>query len=83
MKITKSTLKQIIKEEVVKLLIEQDEYDYDDEEELTPAQKIINLLTSNDPYTFAQGLYLYTQLKDEIETNAPKENSEILKNQRL
>ena len=34
MKITEAKLKQIIKEEVVKLLVEQDEYDdYDDEEE--------------------------------------------------
>jgi len=35
MKITKTKLKQIIKEEVVKLLIEQDEYDDYDEEEAT------------------------------------------------
>ena len=53
MKITKTKLKQIIKEEVVKLLVEQDEYDdYDDydyeEEELTYAQKIIKLLISDD-----------------------------------
>ena len=35
MKITKTKLKQVIKEEVVKLLIEQDEYDDYDEEEAT------------------------------------------------
>ena len=86
MKITKSTLKQIIKEEVVKLLVEQDEYDdyYDDydyeEEELTPAQKIIRLLSSNDPNTFAQGVEVYLQLKDDFE---PTENSQILKKLRV
>ena len=81
MKITEAKLKQIIKEEVVKLLIEQDEYDdYDEEEEeeLTYGQKIIRLLSSTDPDTFAQGVSLYSTLKDEIEVNAPTENSQIL-----
>ena len=68
MKITKSTLKQIIKEEVVKLLVEQDEYDdYDDydyeEEELTYAQKIIKLLISDDSANVQQGLSILTPLK--------------------
>jgi len=66
MKITKTKLKQIIKEEVVKLLIEQDEYDdYDDEEELTPAQKIIKLLSSRDPDYVNQGLAILDDLEDQ------------------
>jgi len=65
MKITKSKLNQIIKEEVVKLLIEQDEYDYYEEEELTPAQKIINLLTSPDPDNVNQGLTILDALGDQ------------------
>jgi|DEB0MinimDraft_3_1074331.scaffolds.fasta_scaffold73112_1 Leucine-rich repeat (LRR) protein len=78
MKITKSDLKQIIKEEVVKLLVEQDEYDDYEEEELTPAQKIIRFLSSPDPDTFAQGVEIYSLVKDDIEANAPTENSQIL-----
>jgi len=69
MKITKSKLKQIIKEEVVKLLIEQEEYDDDyeeyEEEERTPAQKIISLLTSNDPDYVNQGLTILDVLEDQ------------------
>jgi len=71
MKIAKSTLKQIIKEEVVKLLVEQDEYDdyYDDydyeEEELTPAQKIIKLLSSTDPDNVNLGLGILDDLGDQ------------------
>jgi len=70
MKITKSTLKQIIKEEVVKLLVEQDEYDdYDDydyeEEELTYAQKIIKLLTSDDSANVVLGLGILDDLGDQ------------------
>ena len=65
MKITKTKLKQIIKEEVVKLLIEQDEYDDDYEEELTPAQKIIKLLTSPDPDNVNQGLTILDYLEDQ------------------
>ena len=65
MKITKSKLNQIIKEEVVKLLIEQDEYDYYEEEELTPAQKIINLLTSDDPDNVNQGLTILDAFEDQ------------------
>ena len=69
MKITKTKLKQIIKEEVVKLLVEQDEYDYDDydyeEEELTPAQKIIKLLSSDDSANVEQGLTILDALEDQ------------------
>ena len=87
MKITKTKLKQIIKEEVVKLLVEQDEYDYDDydyeEEELTPAQKIIRFLSSKDPDTFAQGVEIYSLVKDDIEANAQTENSQILEKLRV
>jgi len=69
MKITKTKLKQIIKEEVVKLLVEQDEYDdYDDydyeEEELTYAQKIIKLLISDDSANVQQGLSILDALED-------------------
>ena len=70
MKITKTKLKQIIKEEVVKLLVEQDEYDdYDDyndyeEEELTPAQKIIKLLSSTDPDNVNLGLGILDALEN-------------------
>ena len=87
MKITKATLKQIIKEEVVKLLIEQDEYDdYDyeeEEEELTYAQKIIRLLSSPDPGTFAQGLEVYLLFKDDIEASDPAGNNQILEKLRV
>ena len=82
MKITKSTLKQIIKEEVVKLLVEQDEYE-EEEEERTDAQKIIRFLSSNDPDTFAQGLEIYSLLKDEIEASDPAGNDQILKKPRV
>ena len=80
MKITKTKLKQIIKEEVIKLLIEQDEYDdyEEEEEERTLAQKIISLLTSPDPGTFAQGLTVYIQLKGDIEDSDSAGNDEIL-----
>ena len=62
MKITKTKLKQIIKEEVVKLLIEQDEYE---EEERTPAQKIMSLLTSTDPDYVNQGFTILDGLEDQ------------------
>jgi len=64
MKITKSTLKQIIKEEVVKLLVEQDEYDDYEEEELTPAQKIIRFLSSPDPEYVNLGLGILDALEN-------------------
>jgi len=66
MKITKAHLKQIIKEEVVKLLVEQDEYDDDyEEEELTPAQKIIKLLSSTEPDYVDQGFTILDALEDQ------------------
>ena len=70
MKITKNKLKQIIKEEVVKLLTENEYQQY--------ALKILERLSGNEPDYFAQALDLYTQLKEDIEVNAPEENVQIL-----
>jgi len=70
MKITKTKLKQVIKEEVVKFLTENEDQQY--------ARKILEFLDHEDPWQFAQGVVLYSTLKDDIETNAPTENDQIL-----
>ena len=70
MKITKTKLKQIIKEEVTKLLTENEDQQY--------AIKILELLEHEDRDYFAQGVALYSTLKDDIEANAPTENDQIL-----
>jgi Leucine-rich repeat (LRR) protein len=75
MKITKTKLKQIIKEEVTKLLTENE----DQENEYKQyALTILDRLSGNDPGYFAQALSFYTQLKEDIEVNAPTENDQIL-----
>ena len=76
MKITEAKLKQIIKEEVVKLLTENE--DQQENEDKENAIKILELLDHQDPWYFAQGVSFYSLFKGDIETNAPTENSQIL-----
>ena len=42
------------------------------------ALTILDRLSGNDPGYFAQALSFYTQLKEDIEVNAPTENDQIL-----
>ena len=76
MKITKSKLNQIIKEEVVKLLTENE--DQQENEDKENAINILGLLDHEDPWHFAQGVQFYSLFKSDIEANAPTENSQIL-----
>ena len=87
MKITKSKLNQIIKEEIeqlargrsnISLTGTQAQNIKHARQSRINAKKIIRLLTTPDPWDFAQGLELYFLFKDDFEANAPKENSQIL-----